>query len=72
MRSKSPLLRRVAKLEAASMGGEVTLEELVLWSYRREERHTAEYAAFMKRFEKSRLRRLIEASIKPAIAPTLQ
>jgi len=66
MRSKSPLIRRVEKLEAASAGAEVLLEELVYWSYHLDLCHTPEYAAFRKRCATSKLCRLFAASIRPA------
>ena len=64
---KSPLLKRVEKLEAASLGAEVTLGELVEWSMRPElcRPDNPDYAAFSKRFATSRLRRLIEQNLAP-------
>jgi hypothetical protein len=60
---KSQLLKRVEKLEAAAVGGEVTLAEAVWWSYRPEsERCMANpaYAAYRARYQTSRLARLFE------------
>lgn len=66
---RSTLLKRVAKLEAASVEGDVRLEELVLWSMRpasERRRENIEFAAFAKRCETSDLCRLIAASNSPA------
>ena len=66
---KSPRLKRVEKLEAASMGGEVTLEEIIWWSYHLDlcRPDNPEFVAYARRCETSRLCRLILASIKPAV-----
>jgi hypothetical protein len=65
---RSPLLKRVEKLEAAWMGAEVKLEEVVWWSYHLDlcRPDNPKYVAYARRCETSRLCRLILASIKPA------
>jgi len=56
------LLRRLERLEAMMGGGEVGLEELILWSYEREPFDAGtqrRYEDFTRRCEGSRLCRLI-------------
>jgi hypothetical protein len=64
---RSPLLKRVEKLEAASVGAEVSLGELVEWSMCPEACHpdNPAYVDFSRRFATSRLRRLIEQNLAP-------
>ena len=62
------LRRRIERLEAASGGDEVTLEELVLWSYAKEPfdaETQRRYDDFARRYERSRLCRLIEEAGAP-------
>ena len=62
------LKRRIERLEATIGGNEVTLEELVVWSYA-EPPFDAEtqrrYDEFARRYERSRLCRLMEESWAP-------
>jgi hypothetical protein len=61
----STLKRRVARLEAVRGGQEVTLEEMILWSYEKEP-YDAEtqrrYDDFARRRERSKLWRLMAKS----------
>ena len=57
------LRRRIERLESTMGGDEVTLEEIVLWSYEKEPfdaETQRRYDDFARRYERSRLGRLIE------------
>jgi hypothetical protein len=70
---RAQLIRRVEKLKAASAGGaEVTWEEMVLWSYRDPSEcclDNPEYADFAKRYNGSRISRLMEPFTRPHAKP---
>jgi len=70
--TKATLLRRVQRLEAVrSANQEVSLQEVVLWSYESAEKCTAsnpEYAAFCRRLQNSPLGRLLAATAQGLIA----